>query len=240
MYHAQDPVYTNSSVAAMEQTLAEFHLRKQCIIDIGAQRGTKTTINHFNIPKLELMASFARQTKANGTLIQYTVDISEHLLITHCKMTFCCTSQSVRTFTDQVVDILNCEETIWLFDLYLILQMVDSSAVDTVIHVEHRAVVTIDPQLEFIQHFMPEKVSMFCGPHRFCNHFQDPNCFTLMDGDIALHVMIQPDHNMISVAHMQVLYRLPDLPIVISHYIQEFSQGQVLTRHNFESMESGQ
>ena len=68
-----------------------------------------------------------------------------------------------------------------------------SSVVDMVFHVEYRVVVTIDSQLEFIQHFLPEKVLTFCGPCRVHNHFQDPNSFTLMDGNIALQVMIQSD-----------------------------------------------
>ena len=92
IYQAQDPVYTDSSIAVMEQALANFHSRKQYVIDLGERRGMKGPIKHFNIPKLELMSSFACQTKANGVLIQYTADMSEHLLITHCKITFQCTS----------------------------------------------------------------------------------------------------------------------------------------------------
>lgn len=142
IYCAQDPVYMDSSITAMEQTLAEFHLRKQCIIKIGVWRGMKGTIKHFNIPKLELMASFVCQMKVNSALIQYTADVSERLLITHCKTTFQCTSRSAWTFTDQVVDILNRKETIRLFNLYLVLRMADSLAMNIVLCVEHRAVVT--------------------------------------------------------------------------------------------------
>ena len=88
IYRAQDPVHTNSSINAMEQALADFHARKQVIIDLKAQKGEKVVINHFNIPKLELMNSFGWKTRANGSLIQYTADVLEHLLIMHCKTTF--------------------------------------------------------------------------------------------------------------------------------------------------------
>ena len=47
-----------------------------------------------------------------------------------------------------------------------------------------------------------------------------------MDGDVALHITIRPDHRMLSVASMQVLYNLPDLPAVIEQYIIEALQDR--------------
>lgn len=246
IYRAQDPVHTDSSVAEMEQALADFHSRKQSIINIGARTGTNGTIHHFNIPKMERMASFARQTKANGALIQYTADISERLLITHCKMAFQNTLHSCRTGTDvdQIVDVLNREETIRLFDLYLAWRMTNhsESVVKTMIstedeettidptlesemdYTEDEEMTTIDPTLEFLQRVLPDKVSTFRGPRPFRNHFQNPNSLISTGGEIALHVTIHPDHSKISIARMQTVYHLPDLPSVISRYIDEASQ----------------
>ena len=207
----------------MEQALATFHSKKQCIIDLGARRGMKAPVKNFKIPKLELMASFARQTKANGALIQYTADVSEHLLITHCKTTFQHTSRLAQTFTDEVVGILNHEETMRLFDLYLVLWMVE---IETVICAEHEEATTIDPTFEFVQQVLPEKEAIFHGPHRIRNHFQNPNSMISSDGEIALHVTVRPDQSAISITQMQALYRLPDLPFIMSCYIQEFSEGE--------------
>lgn len=190
IYHTQDPVYTDLSIAVMERALADFHSRKQCILDLGAQRGMKGMIDHFNIPKLELMSSFAHQTKVNGALIQYTADVSECLLITHCKSTFQCTSRSSRTYTGQVIDILNREETMQLFDLYLILQMVDKSAIETVIHAEHEEVTTIDPNLKFVQQVLPDKVATFHGRCHTHNHFQNPNSLVSLHDETTLHVTV--------------------------------------------------
>jgi hypothetical protein len=234
IYCAQDPVYTDSSISVMERALVDFHSRKQCILDLGVWRGMKGTIDHFNIPKLELMSSFARQTKANGALIQYTADVSERLLITHCKSTFQRTSRLFQTYMDQVVDILNREETMWLFDLYLILQMVDKSAIEMVIRAEHEEVTTIDPNLEFVQQVLPDKVAMFHGPCHTRNHFQNPNSLVSLDGETALHVTVRPDQSTVTVAQMQTLYHLPDLAFVISRYIQEVSQGQDASEWNIE------
>lgn len=225
IYRAQDPVHTDSSITAMEQALAEFHAMKQSILDLGARRGRKGPIGHFKIPKLELMMSFARQTKANGPLIQYTADVPERLLITHCKTMFQRTSRNTRTYVDQVIEILNREETIRLFDLYAVLHQAESSALENLVNAEHDEVTVIDPTLQFIQHVIPEKEATFRGPRPFRNHFDNPKSFILTLGDVALHVTVRPDHKALSVAAMQALYRLPDLLTLISCYVGDASWG---------------
>ena len=196
IYCAQDPVHTDSSIAAMEQALTEFHARKHSIITLGGRKGTNGTINHFNIPKLELMMSFGRQTKANGALIQFTADTTEHLLITHCKTPFQRTSHQAHMYVDQVVEILNHEEIIRTFDLYIILRQTEDSAMDKIIDAEHEEVTTLDPTLEFIQQVAPEKEYAFRGPRPFRNHFENPNSFISTHRDVALHVTIRPDHKL--------------------------------------------
>lgn len=151
IYRAQDPVHTDSSIAAMQQALMDFHSAKQSILDLRARKGSSGPINHFRIPKLELMLSFGRQIKANGTLMQYSAEVPERLLITHCKTTFQRTSRNTRTYTDQVVEILNREETLRLFDLYLILRQAEHSAIENMIDSDSEEdVATMDPTLEFI------------------------------------------------------------------------------------------
>ena len=113
-----------------------------------------------------------------------------------------------------------------LFNLYLVLWMADSLVIETVICVEHEEATTIDPTLEFVQQVLSEKEAIFHGAHHIHNHLQNPNSMISSDGKIALHVTVQPDQSAISVTQMQALYRLPDLPFVMSCYIQEFSEGE--------------
>jgi len=77
-----------------------------------------------------------------------------------------------------------------LFDLYLVLRITDSSAIETVIRTEHKEATTINPTLKFVQQVLPEKEAMFHGPHHIRNHFQNPNSMISPDGEIALHVTI--------------------------------------------------
>ena len=237
IYCAQDPVHTNSSIAAMQQALTDFHSTKQSILDLRARKGSSSVINHFRIPKLELMLSFWQQIKANGTLMQYSAEVPEHLLITHCKTTFQRTSCNTRTYTDQVVEILNREETIRLFDLYLILRQAEHSAIKNAIDSEEEEVTTMDPALKFIRVVAPEKESTFRGPRPFRNHFENPNGFISNLSDVALHITVKPDHKALSVVEMQTLYQLPDFPTVLSYYIQGSLahrwDGQVSTWNKF-------
>ena len=138
IYQAQNLVHTDLSVASMTQSLRDFHAGKQAILELKARTSKSGPMDHFNIPKLEFMQSFARQTKANSTLIQFTADVTERLLITHCKNVFQRTSRNHLTFVDQAVKILNQEEAIRLFDLYLILRQSNDMAFEKALVIENK------------------------------------------------------------------------------------------------------
>ena len=103
IYQAQSPMYTDASIEAMESLLREFHDHKDAIIEAGARKtkaaGAKTD---FYIPKLELFQSFATAVRNSGALIYHTADVSERLLMTHCKHPFERTSKN-KDFAEQIV-----------------------------------------------------------------------------------------------------------------------------------------
>ncbi|KAI5986990.1 hypothetical protein F5J12DRAFT_787173 [Pisolithus orientalis] len=123
-------------------------------------------MDNFNIMKLELMHTFACHIKENGTLIQYTADVTEQLLITHCKTPFEWMNQWSNTFIDQVVKLLNCKETIHSFNLYILLCSSDL-VLDTAIMVENEEVTSVDLALSFINCVLLEKETMFQRPQPF-------------------------------------------------------------------------
>jgi len=99
IYQAQSPTFTESSLCDMENSLSEFHRYKHAILEAGARRGKSKEMEHFWIPKLELIQSFGHTIRHVGSLIQYTVDVSERLLITHCKVPFSRTNRQKTDFT---------------------------------------------------------------------------------------------------------------------------------------------
>jgi len=91
-YLAQNPVHSPQSLQLMVQVLSEFHLFKDTIVKAEARKGKKGTKEDFFIPKLELLQSFDGMIKNLGTLMQFSADVMEWLLITHCKDLFLWTS----------------------------------------------------------------------------------------------------------------------------------------------------
>jgi len=72
IYQAQSPMFTESSICDMENSLSEFHRYKHAILEAGARRGKSKEMEHFRIPKLELIQSFGHMIHHVGLLIQYT------------------------------------------------------------------------------------------------------------------------------------------------------------------------
>ncbi|EGO20489.1 hypothetical protein SERLADRAFT_441829 [Serpula lacrymans var. lacrymans S7.9] len=86
----------------MVSSLQEFHCKKQAVLDAGGHHGTKGNIlNHFQIPKLKLFQHFASSIKSMGSLLQYTADVTERLLLTHCKRLFLATNH--KDYGEQMV-----------------------------------------------------------------------------------------------------------------------------------------
>jgi hypothetical protein len=84
-YLAQNLVHSPQSLQLMVQVLSEFHLFKDAIVKAKARKGKKSTKEDFFIPKLKLLQSFNGMIKNLGTLMQFSADVMEWLLITHCK-----------------------------------------------------------------------------------------------------------------------------------------------------------
>ncbi|KAG2107501.1 uncharacterized protein F5147DRAFT_774333 [Suillus discolor] len=198
IYKAQSPVYTDSSIDSMVASLREFHDHKQAVLDAGARQGTKGMIDNFLIPKLELLQSFAAFTKDIGTLIQWTADVTKRLLITHCKLPFDRTSRQSCTFTEQIVDILNCEESMQRFKLYLFLRMHDTPLTNAIV-TEEQEITETDPALAWIARITPGDPNQWCfvGPHPVRNHFLKG--ILSSTATTAFHITVTPDRAKMSV-----------------------------------------
>ncbi|KAG1723222.1 hypothetical protein EDB19DRAFT_1898102 [Suillus lakei] len=183
IYQAQSPVHTDSSIDAMVRSLDEFHRLKQAILDAGARRGKSGTINNFSIPKIELFHSFAG-------LLQFSADVSERLLITHCKYPFERTSRQARNFTLQVVQILNRDETMRRFNLYTLLHSHGTPLVNA-IATEDSIVAETDPTLAWIARVLPAEQKRFHGPRPIRNHFLKG--VLSVESNAAFHLTVSPD-----------------------------------------------
>ena len=209
IYQAQSSTFTASSIAAMTASLQEFHHFKDSIILAEARRGSSGPIKHFEIPKLELLTSFSRAIANIGALIPFTSDVSERMLITHCKGPFERTSHQRASFTQQIVRLLDREDTARQFDLYALLRS-NNLSLNNLVVTEFDEVVDIDPSFGWILRVAPEEVSRFNGPRPVRNHFLKG--LLSEDSRAAFHVTVSSDLADKTSKYLAQLYHLPNFP----------------------------
>jgi hypothetical protein len=217
IYQAQSPTFTASSITAMIASLQEFHRFKDSILRAEARRGSSGPIAHFEIPKLELLTSFARAILNLGALIQFTSDVSERMLITHCKTPFDRTSHQRASFTSQIVRLLDREDTARQFDLYALLRS-NNLPLNNLIVKEFDEVVDIDPAFGWIMRVAPEEVSRFHGPRPVRNHFLKG--LLSEDSRAAFHITVSSDLADKPPIFLAQLYQLPDFPLRLHSFIE--------------------
>ncbi|KAG2029506.1 hypothetical protein BDR03DRAFT_1018285 [Suillus americanus] len=150
LFIQSNPVHFPDSLHSMVQALSDFHAFKDAIIHAEARRGKKGVKEDFFIPKLELLQSFRGTVERLGTLMQFSADMTERLLITHCKHLFECTNRRSTDFMEQCVRILNCQESMELFNLYTLFYSRGASLINA-IHIEDEEVTTINPALSWFR-----------------------------------------------------------------------------------------
>jgi hypothetical protein len=227
IYKAQSPTFTPSSIADMASSLQEFHEFKHAILHAEARRGSSGPIEHFAIPKLELLASFARAIPQLGSIIQFTADVSERMLITQCKNPFERTSHQRATFTQQVVRLLDREETARQFDLYALLRS-NSLSLNNLIVNEFDEVVDMDPMLGWIMRVAPEELSRLHGPRPVRNHFLKG--LLSEDSRIAFHITVSSDHTNKTPSFLAQSYQLLDFPQKFHSFIEGSVNPALATR----------
>ncbi|KAG1895057.1 uncharacterized protein F5891DRAFT_960655 [Suillus fuscotomentosus] len=219
-YYAQNPVHSPESLQSMVQALSDFHAFKDAIVEAEARRGKKGAKEDFFIPKLELLQSFRGTIERLGTLMQFSADMTERLLITHCKDLFARTSRRVNDFTEQCVRILNRQESMELFNLYALITSHGASLVNA-INLEDEEVTTVNPALSWISRILPDEAYSVHGPRRVRNHFHKG----ILSGDAltAFHLTSTPDLKSLSPVDILTKYALVDFDHAVSQFIQRSS-----------------
>ncbi|KAG1830798.1 hypothetical protein EV424DRAFT_1470212 [Suillus variegatus] len=220
IYLSQNPVHSPDSLQSMAQALSDFHSFKDAIIDAEARRGKKGVKDDFFIPKLELLQSFRGMVEKLGTLMQFSADMTERLLITHCKHLFERTNRRSTDFTEQCVRILNRQESMELFNLYALFYSRGASLVNA-IRIEDEEVTTVNPALSWISRVLPDETHSVHGPRPVRNHFLKG----ILSGDAltAFHLTSTPDFNALTPIAIEAKYSLVDFNHVLSQFINQLS-----------------
>ncbi|KAG2086941.1 hypothetical protein BD769DRAFT_1632499 [Suillus cothurnatus] len=220
IYYAQNPVHSLESLQSMSQALSDFHAFKDAIVEAEARRGKKGAKEDFFIPKLELLQSFRGTIERLGTLMQFSADMTERLLITHCKDLFARTNRRMNDFTEQCVRILNRQESMELFNLYALISSRGASLVNAIC-LEDEEVTTVNPALSWVSRVLPDEAYSVHGPRQVRNHFHKG----ILSGDAltAFYLTSTPDFKSLSPDDICTKYALVDFDHAVSQFIARFS-----------------
>ncbi|KAG1867447.1 hypothetical protein C8R48DRAFT_793878 [Suillus tomentosus] len=215
-YLAQNPVHSPQSLQSMVQALSDFHSFKDTIVQAKARKGKKGIKEDFFIPKLELLQSFDGTIKKLGTLMQFSADLTEQLLITHCKDLFPWTSPQIKDFTEQCVRILNCQESMEMFGLYMLLTSRGVSLVNA-IHAKDEDITTTNPALSWVSQVLPDEVRSIHGPQPVRNHFLKG--ILSEDALTAFQLNVAPDYKSLSPSEICRKYAVLDFDRALANFI---------------------
>lgn len=221
IYKAQAPSFTDSSITSLVNLLTEFHCYKQAVIDAGVCRGVSGPINHFEIPKLELLHNFACSICNSGASIQFMANVSEQLLITHCKNPFECTSHQQNTFAQQIVCLLDQKERMQQFHLMTLLIEYNAS-LNNIIDDKFDEIMDIDPMLTWIFHISAQDHASFSlHDCPIQNHFLKD--IVSVDAHIAAHITVKPTNLNKSLQWISSVYQLPEFSSALRNYLSSLS-----------------
>ena len=117
IFHAQDLFLYNETIHVLHESLWEFHHYKSAIIHDGGRKGKRGIINHFEIPKLEMLQIIPHSTTLMGAPYQWTSDMTERCHITHVKTPYCMSNKW--NFHEQCVQFMDHQENVKLLSLAL-------------------------------------------------------------------------------------------------------------------------
>ena len=112
----QSLLFYDEHRSSLQVTLQEFYTGKSSIYNAGGRLGKLGPINHWRIPKLELMNTVHESVIWMGAPYQWTSDITEHCHITHVKTPYRLSSR--RNFHEQCCRYMDCVEKCLTFTMY--------------------------------------------------------------------------------------------------------------------------
>ena len=125
-YLSQAPAANTTVREHVLGALKEFHDHKRAIVDAGGHQGKKKALDHFNIPKLELFQSIELSMCANGAVIQWSANITEHAHITEIKWP--AQTGNNQNYEEQICQHLDRLDKVCRFELVTSIRLQDTTS----------------------------------------------------------------------------------------------------------------
>jgi len=226
IFQAQNLLLYDETLHALSEALREFHWYKASIIAAGGRRGKNGIINHFRIPKLEMLLIITRSTRLLGAPYQWTSDITERCHITHVKTPYRMSNR--RNFHSQCVRYMDRVEKMNVFGLFATLISNEASLLNDMI-VETNLMVDHYPEQTWLSRVLPEEALVSMKQFRTkTNLFGKQTSLVSDDNRTAIYLNINPHRKSLSVDAIAALYKLPDLHGALGDFFGQTSYADRL------------
>ena len=84
-YLAQMPRFNDNTLHSVEAALRAFHTNKATIIAADGRQGSRGPLDHWQVPKLELLQHVVQSICTSGAVMQWSADVTEHAHVTEIK-----------------------------------------------------------------------------------------------------------------------------------------------------------
>jgi hypothetical protein len=208
-YHSQAPKLMDAGITKLVAYLQEFHDNKVALVEAGACG----SLDHWRIPKLEMMLAVAPSISSMGALGQWSADVTEHAHINVIKDP--ARSGNNQNFDPQVCCYLDRQEKCRLFMQATMAQDLelrgDSDDSDLDVSDGEEDLPKSRKITDYFERARALRVGMFpTAPHPFRTFNSDTT---------AYHLTSKPTMTNATVDSATELYELPDLKPAIADYL---------------------
>ncbi|KAI5986321.1 hypothetical protein EDD15DRAFT_2174972 [Pisolithus albus] len=205
-YLAQAPAITEEGCEKIAAALAEFHHYKQAIIDGGLRRGDQSgsILEHWEIPKLELLQSVVPSISQVGSVLQWSADTTEHAHIEVVKDPASRTNN--KDYSSQICRHLDRIEKCRMFDTAVRLRGT-AEAGSSSSAVEHDGDQS-DGEVDHVVDDLLASTTLSSSPLR-----------TFVRGSTAFHLNFRPAVRRLSVDAAAEKFAIPDLRSALGDYL---------------------
>ncbi|KAI5980699.1 hypothetical protein EDD15DRAFT_2186749 [Pisolithus albus] len=220
----------------INEALSEFHNHKDAITDEGLRRGTESrqALDHWLIPKLELMQSVAPSISELGVPVQWSADTTEHAHIEVIKEPASTTNN--HNYDAQICRYLDRVERCWLFEtatrLGATLNGTDGHDISDLAIEDATARDDEENVEDGEENAMAILNDIWSPRHRVPNFFaiaeqlrtappgSTPHpARTFISGATAIRINYKPSLRRISISEAANLFNLPDLQGALADYL---------------------
>ncbi|KJA18321.1 hypothetical protein HYPSUDRAFT_145116 [Hypholoma sublateritium FD-334 SS-4] len=221
IFQSQNLLFYGETFHALSEALREFHWYKTAVIAAGGRLGKNGVINHFRIPKLEMLHIIGRSARLLGAPYQWTSDITERCHITHVKTPYRMSNR--REHHSQCVRYMDRVEKMNVFGLFAALTSNEASLLNDIV-TETNDMADHYPEQTWLSRVLPEEEAVSTKHFKArTNLFGKKTSIVSDDEMTAIYLNVKPHFKALSISTIANLYNLPDLRGALGDYFQKLS-----------------